>query len=256
MASSRTWRFVSHIAHGGRAIPNNGETPVWEPFIMMYKGRIVVYYSDQRDPTAGQKLVHQVSSDLRHWDPPVDDVKYPTFDFRPGGLSDAKMMRITKLICNTGMTTVSQLPFGQYFMTYEFFGAVEADFAVYYRISTDPLNFNASEGHVIQATDGTVPVSSPYNIWTPVGGPLGTIAVSCGTDSAIYLNHNMGAPGAWTRVATPEGISYTRNLRVLPNQEQILITGGGILNGPNNSVTTSVVDIAPRAPAFAMCNRR
>ncbi len=65
---------------------------------MMYKGQIVVYYSDQRDPEAGQKLVHQVSSDLRNWEAPVDDVKYPTFDFRPG------------------MTTVSELPFGQFIL--------------------------------------------------------------------------------------------------------------------------------------------
>lgn len=29
----RSWEFVSHIAHGGVAIPNNGETPVWEPYL-------------------------------------------------------------------------------------------------------------------------------------------------------------------------------------------------------------------------------
>lgn len=29
-----TWKFVSSVASGGKAVPNNGETPVWEPFIM------------------------------------------------------------------------------------------------------------------------------------------------------------------------------------------------------------------------------
>lgn len=29
-----TWEFVSHVAHGGEALPNNGLTPVWEPFLM------------------------------------------------------------------------------------------------------------------------------------------------------------------------------------------------------------------------------
>jgi hypothetical protein len=29
-----TWKFVSHIAAGGEAIPNNGLTPVWEPFLL------------------------------------------------------------------------------------------------------------------------------------------------------------------------------------------------------------------------------
>lgn len=27
----KTWTFVSHVARGGVALPNNGETPVWEP---------------------------------------------------------------------------------------------------------------------------------------------------------------------------------------------------------------------------------
>lgn len=29
-----TWKFLSHIASGGRALPENGLTPVWEPFLL------------------------------------------------------------------------------------------------------------------------------------------------------------------------------------------------------------------------------
>lgn len=29
-----SWEFVSHVAAGGEALPDNGLTPVWEPFIM------------------------------------------------------------------------------------------------------------------------------------------------------------------------------------------------------------------------------
>ena len=32
--SGVTWEFVSHIAAGGEALPNNGLTPVWEPFLL------------------------------------------------------------------------------------------------------------------------------------------------------------------------------------------------------------------------------
>lgn len=32
--SGVTWEFVSHIAAGGVALPNNGLTPVWEPFLL------------------------------------------------------------------------------------------------------------------------------------------------------------------------------------------------------------------------------
>jgi hypothetical protein len=57
-----SWEFVSHVASGGATIPDNGVPAIWEPFIMWYDGRIVLYYSDQRDPAHGQKLVHQVGS--------------------------------------------------------------------------------------------------------------------------------------------------------------------------------------------------
>ena len=55
-----TWEFVSHVASGGAAIPDNGIPAIWEPFLMWYEGQMVIYYSDQRDPAHGQKLVHQV----------------------------------------------------------------------------------------------------------------------------------------------------------------------------------------------------
>ena len=135
---------------------------------MIYNDMLVCYYSDQRDPAHGQKLVHQTTTNLLNWTAPVDDVAYSNYTFRPG------------------MTTVSQLPLNQWIMTYEFYGAVEADFAVYYRVANNPLEFNNSIGRPIIATDGTVPVSSPYNVWTPVGGSLGTIVVSCGTLSEVF----------------------------------------------------------------------
>ena len=39
----------------------------------MYNDELICYYSDQRDPAHGQKLVHQVSSDLQNWGPVVTD---------------------------------------------------------------------------------------------------------------------------------------------------------------------------------------
>ena len=192
---------------------------------MMYNGQMIAYYSDQRDPKHGQKLAHQVSTDLLTWGPVVNDVAYANYTFRPG------------------MTTVSELPNGKYIMTYEFYGAVQAAFAVYYRINESPLKFNESPGQALIAKDGTVPVSSPYNFRTPAGGSEGTILVSCGTLPEVFVNHELGAPHAWTKVSTPEGVSYTRNLRVLPDDNQILITGAGVLGGTNNRVTTSSIDV-------------
>ncbi|KAF2843354.1 glycoside hydrolase family 93 protein [Patellaria atrata CBS 101060] len=221
----RTWTFVSHIARGGRGLPNNGETPVWEPFLMEYKGKMIVYYSDQRDRSAGQKMVHQVSSDLINWDTPVDDVKYSTYSLRPG------------------MPVVALLPNGQYIYVYEYGGSPIKSFGIYYRMSADPLNFRAAPEQVLRATDGTIPTSSPYVVWTPAGGSSGTIVVSANSHSEVFINKNLGAVNSWVKMATPSSRSYTRSLLTLPSKNDILIVGAGVLNGNNNAVTAETIRV-------------
>ena len=133
----------------------------------------------------------------------MDDVAYSTYDFRPD------------------TATVAEIPFGQYAMTYEFWGAPETAFAVYSRILTDLTNFNASVGRPLIAADGTIPTSLPYIVWSSAGGPLDTLVVSSGSGSQVYLNHVPGSPGAWTKVDTPESTFYTHSLRVIPNENDI-----------------------------------
>ncbi|RFU26202.1 hypothetical protein B7463_g10136, partial [Scytalidium lignicola] len=223
-----TWHFVSKVASGGAAIPDNGIPAIWEPFLMLYEGQMVIYYSDQRDPNHGQKLVHQVSRDLIHWEPPVDDVAYPTYTDRPG------------------MTTVTRLPNGKYMMTYEYGGGPGFDtysFPIYYRINKNPLKFNDSIGYPVVA-GSTHPQSSPYVTWSPIGGPHGTILVNCGTLSQVFINQELGAEGAWKQFPTPEGVSYSRHLRVLSNLDHLLIMGAGHLPpSTTNEVTVSVIDL-------------
>ncbi|KAF7332562.1 BNR/Asp-box repeat protein [Mycena kentingensis (nom. inval.)] len=222
----RTWSFISHVAAGGRAIPNNGETPVWEPFIMTFNHQIVLYYSDQRDPAHGQKLAHQVTSDLRTWGPIVNDVANPTFSDRPG------------------MTTIAALPNGQFLLTYEYGGAPEGGFAIYHRLSSSPITFASRPGTVIRATTGQLPTSSPYVVWTPFGGVNGTVVVSANSHTGVFVNRALAAPGsAWMYLETNATRSYTRELRVLPDASQILITGGGSLGGSANAVTATVLQL-------------
>jgi hypothetical protein len=227
-----TWHFVSRVASGGAAIPDNGIPAIWEPFLMYYEGKIICYYSDQRDPLYGQKLVHQVSSDLISWEPPVNDVAYPVYTDRPG------------------MTTVTHLPNGKYMMTYECGGCPTVsgtayEFPVYYRINENPLDFNNSIGYPLVTDTGIQPTSSPYITWSPVGGPNGTILVSCGTLEEVFVNQELGALDAWKSFNTPEGVSYTRNLRVFKEiPDHLLIMGAGHLPpATTNRVTVSVVDI-------------
>ncbi|PSN64972.1 glycoside hydrolase family 93 protein [Corynespora cassiicola Philippines] len=229
--SGVTWEFVSHIAAGGEARPNNGLTPVWEPFLMLYKDRMICYYSDQREnATYGQKMVHQTSTDLKTWGEVVDDVTYPTYTDRPG------------------MPTVDLLPNGKYIMSYEYGGGPtnsnNYQFPVFYKIAEDPTKFGQEEGLPLVATDGTIPTGSPYVVWSPVGGENGTIIVSAHSGGQIYINTGLGS-GPWTKVETPETNHYTRHLRVLDDPTKLLIMGAGQLPpSTTNKVQVTVMDIS------------
>ncbi|KAF3763645.1 family 93 glycoside hydrolase [Cryphonectria parasitica EP155] len=229
-----TWEFVSHVAAGGEALPDNGLTPVWEPFIMMYDNQVIIYYSDQRlNATYGQRLVHQTSTDLRNWGSVVPDVEYPVYTDRPG------------------MTTVTQLPSGDYIMTYEWghYTNVTAGtylFPVTYRINANPLRFNESVGQpIVAANTGNVPLGSPYITWSSVGGENGTIIVSSGGASTVFTNTKLGDPSAWEEKETTAPTSYTRHLRVFKeNQDRLLIMGGGALPpSTTNNVSLSILSI-------------
>jgi hypothetical protein len=196
----------------------------------MYREKLVVYYSDQRDPAHGQKLVHQVSYDLKNWEAPVDDVAYANYYARPG------------------MTTIAHLPNNKYIMTYEYGGGPGFSgysFPVYYRISSSPLDFNSAPGYPIIASN-VHPTSSSYIVWSPAGGDNGMIVVSSGSRSEIFVNKALGAVDKWEMVVTGQPAAYTRHLRLLPyrNWEHLLIMGAGHLPpSKTNNVSLSVVDV-------------
>jgi len=149
-----------------------------------------------------------------------------------------------------GMTTIAELPNGKYIMTYEFGGGpdwgnvTDYEFPVYYRISDSPLTFNSATGLPIVA-NGVHPTSSPYVTWSPVGGQHGSILVSSGSLTEIFINQELGAVDAWKIAPTPTSVSYSRSLRVFKgNPNHLLIAGAGILPpSTSNSVAVSVIDI-------------
>jgi hypothetical protein len=228
-----TWKFISHIAAGGAAIPDNGIPAVWEPFLLLHQSELICFYSDQRDPRYGQKLVHQMTSDLVSWSNPVNDVTYPNYTARPG------------------MAVVAKLPTQQWILTYENGGApipgvpaANYSFPAYYRISDSPLAFGSAQGLPISTPDGTHPQGSPYCVWSPVGGANGSIIVSTGTRSEVFVNKALGDVGAWEKVETGERVSYTRSLRLDYDGRRLLIAGGGSLPpSKNNSVTVGSIHL-------------
>lgn len=222
-----TWRFVSSFASGGVASPTNGETPVWEPFLMVYDDQLVAYYSTQADTVYGQKLAHKVSSDAVSWGDEVNDVALPTYADRPG------------------MTTVAGLPDGSWILTYEYCGGKGC--AVYYRISDSPLTFDSAADHALVA-GSTTPTSSPYVVWSPSGGSNGTLVVSANSHTQVFVNTALGDPGAWVEYATPQSGAYSRHLRVMDNPDNLLIMSAGYLSS-DNWVTLSVMKLPNLAQA-------
>ncbi|MDX2547443.1 RICIN domain-containing protein [Streptomyces sp. WI04-05B] len=222
----QTWTFVSNVATGGAAYDTNGNTPVWEPFFLYANGKLIVYYSDQRDPAHGQKVVHQVSTDGRNWGPVVDDVAMPTYSQRPG------------------MPTVARLPNGNYVMTYEYGGSPAGNFAVYYKISADPEAFDSVTGIPLRSTDGAVPTSTPYITWLPTGGPNGTLVVSAYSTGDLFLNTAGGAADTWTRINSAVAGGYSRGLLPLADGHSLLVLSGGSGGSDvRNPVTYATIDL-------------
>jgi hypothetical protein len=226
--NGNSWQYVSTVASGGEAIPDNGMTPVWEPFFEEYDGGIVCHYSDQGDPDYGQKLAHKFSQDLLTWGPEVNDVTAPEYADRPG------------------MTTVTQMSNGKWLMTFEYGGGPapsdESWFPVYYKIADSPLEFESATPMEIIASDGNWPWSTPTVTYSTVGGKNGTIIVSALSHSGVFINQALGAVSEWKYVPTRESNGYSRYVYVLPsNHNRVAIAGAG--TGENDVVKFGMYDV-------------
>lgn len=204
--AGQTWSFVSTIDTGGPAVydpsSTSTTTAVWEPSLILdAAGDLVVYYSDERQKSAGilQALVHRVSTDGgATWGSLVNDVAVADQNTRPG------------------MMSVVQLPNGSYFAAYEVVG--QTDVPVYSKTSTDGINWGTASnlGTKLQTANGTFLFGSPYVLWTPTGGSNGTLYVTGGrlvsptsqySKNNMLTNTNLGS-GNWTQVPTPIDVYY------------------------------------------------
>ncbi|WP_375325219.1 sialidase family protein [Flagellimonas sp. GZD32] len=217
-----SWEYLSSIVEGGRAIyPNEGETPVWEPFLGLdASGNLVAYYSDERyyDDGYSQILAHKVSKDGgRTWGEVVFDVAVPDNKTRPG------------------MPVITQLPTGKYLMILEVVGYEGVP--VYYKISEDGLDWGDETdlGTMIQNEEGHFLKSTPYVIWTPFGGEKGTLVASgmgINVDGELVgngymINKNLGE-GPWEHI--PAVIEYETGYSGTPggySQSMVLLDDEG-----------------------------
>ncbi|KAI0972799.1 family 93 glycoside hydrolase [Xylaria arbuscula] len=220
-----TWSFVSSIASGGVAKPVNGQTPVWEPLLMVYNNQLVCYYSDQRDSKYGQKLAHQTTTDLKTWSSVVDDVHDSSYTARPG------------------MPAITKLPNNNYIFAYELCGTDGCH--IHYRLTRNPLGVLSAPSYTLKSTSGSTITSSPFAVWSSVGGSNGTIILSGSSASNIFINQKIGDPSSWVEHTTPQPNAYARSMVLFQEDDsKMLIIGAGHLPpSSTNYVSASVVDL-------------
>ena len=225
----RSWSYLSTVAVGGQAIASDPYTPVWEPFLLMYNGQLLVYYSDQRDNSVhSQMLVHQASTNGTSWGSVVDDVTYSAQSARPG------------------MATVAAIANGQWIMTYEYCGAPSGSCPVYYKIADSPLDFASATGTQIVLNDGSDPCCQPYVVWTPSGGQYGTIVVTDGGQTALAVNTADGNAADWKSEGSNAPGGYSRSLMMMPDGNTVMTLTGGYHNSNYlNQVQFAFDNIAP-----------
>ena len=175
---------------------------------------MVAYYSDQRDPKHGQKLAHQTSTDLKKWGPVVNDVAYDLYEARPG------------------MTVVEYIPpIKKWILVHEFpignSSSYGSNYPVYYVMADSPLEFGQEKGRPIVISNTSVPNASPYVVWSPIGGPNGTIVVSDADRRQVYTNRFGGALDKWEEHATPAGAVYSRAIQIFKHHPDHLMIYGG-----------------------------
>lgn len=194
----------------------------------MHEDTIVLYYADQRPSDHGQVISHQTTQDLRTWTPVVHDAIYDDYTDRPG------------------MPSVARLPDGRYIYVYEYGGDPAFStyqFPIHYRISDDPTKFHDAPDHLV-SYNGRSPTTGPFVVWTPWGGPNGTIVLSA-YQGEVWANKALGDPSAWRYYSVEQPSAYTRNLRIFKDRpELMIIMGAGYLPpSTTNKVSLSIVDL-------------
>jgi len=189
-----TWTYHSMPAVGGDA--SHG---IWEPeFEVANDGALVMFWSDETDACCSQKLAQIRSYNGSTWQNQKDTIRSTVFADRPG------------------MITVSKLPNGHFFMTYEDCGPAAC--TVFSRTSTDGWDFGdaTNMGTKVQTATGQYLEHTPLNKWSPsVLSSNGAIvltgqivyesngSVSSANGNVLFVNLNADGAGDWYLINAP-----------------------------------------------------
>ena len=172
---------------------------LWEPqFEVANDGALVMFWSDETDPCCSQKLAQIRTYNGQTWQDQGNTVASTVQSDRPG------------------MATVSKLPNGHFFMSYELCGPAAC--TVFYRTSTDGWNFGdpANTGTKVATASGQYLEHAPVNVWSPsaisshgaivlVGQVMyeSNNSVSSYNGKVLFVNTNLDGAGNWYTINAP-----------------------------------------------------
>ena len=144
----------------------------------------------------------------------MDDVAYDQYIARPGMTVVEYIPPIKKWIL------VYERPIGNS-------SSHGVNYPVFYVLADSPLEFDKEEGLPIVINNTTAPNASPYVVWSPLGGPNGTIVVSDADRAQVYTNQFGGDIDKWEEHGTPAGAVYSRAIQINKNYPDRLTLYGG-----------------------------
>jgi hypothetical protein len=248
-----SWTVNSIIATGA----NQAQDPVWEPYLMVYQGQLVAYYSDENDylsyntttgvPTidpanttatdsGGQVLVHRTWNGSGAWNDPVIDVAGSTVD-RGNGKTEIGGDR-------PGMTNVVPTTDGKWLATFEYFGGG----ANHYKIASNPLRFFA-DGSAAGTDVGQLPVSTGSSRLAGGGSPVllrepnGAIVYNAAGSGDVWVNASGSSTGTWKQYKTPVTAGYSRDLQYVSATGRVEILQASWSGNSVGPITHGQVDL-------------
>ncbi|MFB8137040.1 RICIN domain-containing protein [Streptomyces mirabilis] len=277
-----SWKVVNVIATGGwqggsagaigqniaAANTHQQVDPVWEPYLMVYQGQLVCYYSDENDYTGfnattgvptldpanttatdshGQILAHRTwDGRSAQWSAPVVDIAGLTQSVG-GGRTQIGGGR-------PGMANVVRTADGKWLLTFEYWGGGAN---TRYVVADNPLQFyrGSPTGEAVTSLPvdtGSRPLAtggSPVVIRLP-GGRLVYDAAGSGN---VWVNESGRSDGTWKEYQTTSKAGYSRSLQYVDGTGRIAILN----NQGTSTIAYAEVDLGRSGGAYyQLVNRR
>ncbi|MFF3200958.1 RICIN domain-containing protein [Streptomyces sp. NPDC002962] len=277
-----TWKVENVIATGGwqggsagavgqniaAANTDRQVDPVWEPYLMVYKGRLVCYYSDENDYTGfnattgvptldpangtatdsqGQILAHRTWDGVgAAWSAPVVDVAGLTRNMG-GGRTEIGGGR-------PGMANVVRTTDGRWLLTFEYWGG-GAD--TRYVLADDPLKFftGSATGTGVDA----LPLDTGSHALATGGSPVlirlpgGRLVYNAAGSGNVWVNDSGRGDGTWKEYQTTSPAGYSRNLQYVDGTGRIAVLN----NQGTSTIAYAEVDLGHSDGAYyQLVNRK